>query len=215
MGLLDKLQALGCQLKLVQIVPKTKTAPEKIKTRNVTLHELTTQLHAENMRVLAESPVELTIAYEKVFETAGIKALSNGWTVEQVVKLLQSKPYKEMDKESLQRAILEKLAAGKVTGEELIKDAVAKDQALDAFEAFVSKKMKDRFSARQMRLVEIEKEIAVLRQEQIRIKQEDQAETAQLSEWQRKKNDYEKEILAVVDILISCKDLVSDKNNSD
>ena len=215
MGILDKLQAFGCQLKLVQVVPKTKTSPEKIKTRNVTLRELTTQLHAENMRVLAESPVELTIAYEKVFETAGIQGLSNGWCVEQLVQLLQSKPHKEMNRKALQLAVLEKLAAGNVTAEELIKDAVAKDQALDAFEAFVGKKMKDRFSARQMRMVEIEKEITVLRQEQMRLKQDDQGETTQLSEWQRKKGEYENEILEVVDFLISCKELASDKNNSD
>jgi len=199
----------------VQVVPKTKTAPEKIATRNVTLQELTTQLHAENMRVLAESPVELTIAYEKVFESAGIKALSNGWTAEHLVKLLQSKPYKEMDKAALQKAILEKLAADKVTAEELVKDAVAKDQALDAFETFVSKKIKDRFSARQMRFVEIEKEINALRQEQARLKNDDQGETTQLSEWQRKKAEYEKEIQAAVELLISCKELASDKNHSD
>jgi hypothetical protein len=215
MGILDKLQALGCQLKLVQVVPRTKTSPEKIKTRNVTLRELTTQLHAENMRVLAESPVELSIAYEKVFETAAIKVLSNGWTAEQLVKLLQSKPYKEMDKAALQIAVLEKLAAGNVTPEELIKDALAKDQALDAFEAFVSKKMKDRSSARQMRMVEIEKEMNLLRQEQMRLKQDDQGEAAQLSEWQHKKGEYEKEILEAVDFLISCKELASDIHNSD
>jgi hypothetical protein len=215
MGLLEKLQALGCQLKLVQVVPKTKTAPEKIETRSITLQELTTQLHAENMRILAESPVELTIAYEKVFETAGIKTHSNGWTTEQLVKLLQSKPYNEMDKAALQRAVLEKLTAGNVTAEELIKDAVAKDQALDAFEAFVCKKMNDRVSARQMRCVEIEKEINVLRQEQLRLEHDDQGEAAQLSEWQHKKENYEKEILAAVDFLISCKELASDKNNSD
>jgi hypothetical protein len=214
-GLFEKLQALGCQLKLVQVIPQTKTAPEKIATRNVTLRELTTQLHAENMRVLAESPVELTIAYEKVFESAGIQGLSNGWCAEQLVQLLQSKPHKEMDRKALQLAVLEKLAAGNVTAQELIKDAVAKDQALDAFEDFVGKKMKDRFSARQMRMVEIEKEITVLRQEQMRLGQEDQGETRQLSEWQRKKGDYEKEILEAVDFLISCKELASDKTNSD
>jgi hypothetical protein len=72
MGLLAKLQALGCQLRLVQMVPKTQTAPTKIETRSVTLQELTTQLQTENVRILAESPVELTIDFERIFETAGI-----------------------------------------------------------------------------------------------------------------------------------------------
>jgi hypothetical protein len=61
--------------------------------------------------------------------------------------------------------VLEKLSCENVSAEEIIRDALAKDQALDAFEKFIEKKMKDRRSARQMRLMELERQIGILEQE--------------------------------------------------
>ena len=171
MGLLEKLQAFGCQLKLVQMVPKTATMPEKIETRSITLQELKTELQTENVRILAESPIELTIQFEKIFETAGIVRPSTGWTIEYFNKLLRTAPYSEMDSESLQMAVLEALATEQVSEEDIIKDALAKDQALNAFETFVEKKINERTAARQMRLVQIEKQIGSLEQEKNRLQQ--------------------------------------------
>lgn len=203
MGLLAKLQALGCQLRLVQMVPKTQTAPTKIETRSVTLQELTTQLQTENVRILAESPVELTINFERIFETAGIVRESIGWTIEHFNELLCSVPYRNMDTESLQAAVLEKLSCENVSAEEIIRDALAKDQALDAFEKFIEKKMKDRRSARQMRLMELERQIGILEQERNQMLQEDRQEPLRFTEWQKRKAIYEKEILDSVDFLMN------------
>jgi len=214
MGLLQKLQALGCQLRLVQMIPKTLTAPEKIETHSVTLQELTTELKTENVRILAESPVEFTIQFEKIFETAGIVQSSNGWTIECFCNLLRAEPYSKMDPKSLQVAVLERLAAENVSAEDIIKDALAKDQALDAFEQFIGKKMKDRSSARQMRLMEIEKQMELLQQEKDRLQQDDSEEHLKLSEWKTRKQTYEKDILETVDFLMSCNGQDSHRNGS-
>lgn len=214
MGLLEKLQALGCQLKLVQMIPKTSTTPEKIETRSVTLQQLTTELQAENVRILAESPIELTIAFERIFATAGIIPESNKWTIERLNELLRTAPYNKMDPRVLQKAVLERLAAENASTEDIIKDALAKDQALDAFETFISKKMKERFSARQMRLMDIEKQIGLLEQERDRLQQEDREEPLQLSEWHKRKKTYEKEILESVDFLMNCNERDAGKNRS-
>lgn len=202
MGLLQKLQTLGYQLKLVRMVPKTSTTPEKIETRSVTLQELTTELQTENVRILADSPVELTIKFEKIFETAGIIGSSKKWTIERFCNLLSTAPYRDMDTDGLKKAVLETFAAENVSPEEIIKDALAKDQALDAFEKFIAKKMKQRASARQMRLMEVEKEIGSLQKEKERLQQDDSDEPLRLSEWQTRKQAYEKDILEKVDFLM-------------
>lgn len=207
MGLLAKLQELGCHLKLVQVVPKTSTTPEKIETRSVTLQELTTELKADNVRILADSPIELSIAFDKIFATAGITRQSEEWTIERLNELLRTAPYCLMDSRSLQSAVLERLAADKVSAEDIVKDALAKDQALDAFEAFVGKKMKDRAAARQMRLAEIETQIGTLEQEKNRLQQEDRDEPLRITEWQTRKHAYEKDIQETVDFLMNCDDL--------
>lgn len=214
MGLLQKLQALGCQLRLVQMIPKTLTAPEKIETRSVTLQELTSELKTENVRVLAESPIELTIQFEKIFETAGIVQPSIKCTIECFSDLLHAAPYNKMSSESLQRAVLERFAAENVSTEDIIKDALAKDQALDAFEEFIEKKIKDRSSARQMHLLEIEKQIGLLQQERNQLKQDDREESLQLSEWKIRKQSYEEEILKAVNFLMNCNGQDSYKNGS-
>jgi hypothetical protein len=204
MGLLAKLQALGCHLKLVQVVPRTSTTPEKIETRSVTLQELTTELKADNVRILAESPIELAIAFEKIFATAGIARQSEDWTIERLNEMLRTAPYCMMDSRSLQAAVLERLAADHVAAEDLVKDALAKDQALDAFEAFVAKKMKDRTAARQLRLAEIEKQIGTLERERTRLQQEERQEPLRVAEWQTRKQAYEKDIQETVDFLMNC-----------
>jgi hypothetical protein len=203
MGLLEKLQALGCQLKLVQMIPKTTTTPEKIDTRSVTLEELTTELQAENIRILAESPVELTIAFEKIFATAGIVLQSNGWTIERVNELLHTPPFHEMESGCLQKALIQRLADEKVSTEDMVKEALSKDQALDAFETFIEKKAKERSAARRMHLVEIEKQIGMLEQEKKRLLQDDRNEPDRLLEWKQKKKTYENEILSIVNLLIN------------
>jgi hypothetical protein len=204
MGLLAKLQALGCHLKLVQVVPRTSTTPEKIETRSVTLQELTTELKADNVRILAESPIELAIAFEKIFATAGIARQSEDWTIERLNEMLRTAPYCMMDSRSLQAAVLERLAADHVAAEDIVKDALAKDQALDAFETFVSKKMKDRTAARQLRLAEIEKQIGTLERERTRLQQEERQEPLRVAEWQTRKQAYEKDIQETVDFLMNC-----------
>lgn len=203
MGLLDKLQALGCQLKLVQMVSKTQTTPEKIETRSVTLQELTTEVEAEHVRVLAESPIELTIAFEKIFEAAGIHP-AGPWTIERLNELIASPPYNTMNSELLLKAVMEKLAAEHVASEDLVKDALAKDQALDAFENFACQKTKERSQARKKRLSEIVKQIESLQREKEKLQQEDQHEHSQLSQWQQRKQAFEKRLTESVDLLMTC-----------
>ncbi len=204
MGLLKKLQTLGCQLKLVQMVPRTETVPGKISTRSVTLQELTTELQAENMRILAESAVELAIDFVKVFETAGITPPACGWTIEQLVQQLQSKSFELLKPDERLKAVLDRLADEKVLVEEIIKNALAKDQALDAYEIFVSRKMADRSAARHLRLLEIEQERSRLEQEQRRLREEESAEQKHWADWQKRKAAYEKEITEAVEFLMRC-----------
>lgn len=213
MGLLEKLQAIGCRLKLVQMVPKTSAVHKKIETRNVTLQELKSELQTENARILAEPPIEFTIQFEKIFETAGIVCPSIGWTIEHFNNLLRTAPCNKMDADSRQKMVSEKLVAEKISVQNLTKEALAKVQALNEFEKFIVKKAKERSSARQMRLVEIEKQIGLILQEKHRLQQDDRNEPLQLSEWQKRKQTYEKETLETMDFLTNCTEQYSDKIN--
>ncbi|MEN6309645.1 MAG: hypothetical protein ABFD91_18000 [Anaerohalosphaeraceae bacterium] len=201
MGLLAKLQELGCQLKLVQTVgrPTAKT-PAKVSTKSVTIKELMTELRSENVKLLAESPIELTIEFGKIFESAGIKIPNHGWTIEKFIEVFQSK-YETTDKNEVKKTVLTWLSENKVSSEELVRDALAKDQALDAYEEYVFKKMDGRNQARQGRVAEIAKELDKLKKEQIRLEREMQMELDNTSKWQNRKKSYEQNISRAVDLL--------------
>lgn len=201
MGLLAKLQELGCQLKLVQsVVRPAAKEPTKVATKAVTLKELMTELHADNVKLLAESPVELTIEFGKIFESAGIKIPNHGWTIEKFIEVFQSK-YQKADVNETKKAVLTWLNENKVSAEELVRDALAKDQALDAYEEFVLKKMNGRSQARQVRISEIAKEIDKLKQELKRLEGEMQQEQDDAGKWQNRKKSYEQDITRAVDLL--------------
>ncbi len=201
MGLLAKLQELGCQLKLVQSVERPAAKmPTKVETKAVTIKELITELHAENVKILAESPVELTIEFGKIFESAGIKIPNHGWTIEKFIEVFQSK-YKTADANEVKKAVQLWLSEKKVSSEDLVRDALAKDQALDAYEEFVLKKMNGRSQARQGRISEIAKEIDKLKQELKQLEGEMQQEQNDAGKWQNRKKSYEQDISRAVDLL--------------
>jgi hypothetical protein len=205
MSLLDSLRALGGTLGLIQVLPrKTESAPlpAKVTARSVTLEQLTTEVRAEEVRVLAELPAELTVEFDKVFDAAGIKPPVHGWNIERLQKLLDTDQYRAMDRESAQRAILGLLSAVKADVEDLVKDAIARDQAIDKYEAFVHQKMNDRVVARQHKISELEEQARSLEKERARLLEEMKADQERWQEWRKKKIECEEAMARAIGYLI-------------
>ena len=209
MGLTEWISGLGGKLGLLRVVAEGpgESGPPKVATRSVTLGELMTEVRGPDVRALVESAhgdlsKELATPFEQVFEAAGVKPPAHGWTADRLSKLVNSDPYKGMSREAAQKAILAVLAADKATAEEVLKDALARDAAVDAFEASVTQEMAGRAQARQRRADEIEAEINLLRQEAQRLRDQTKSEEDQVRQWRRKKIDYEKQLAAALGYLI-------------
>jgi hypothetical protein len=201
MGLLDTLQALGCQLKLIQMAPKTKNGLTKIATKSISLKELMMEVDRDTVDALAQAPTELDIPFGKVFASAGIQPHPTGWDVDRLRQVLLSEKYKAMDCETVQKSILELLAAEKVDIEYLVKDAIARDQALDAFEGSVVAKIQKLSASREAKAAEIEMQMQELTRQLGRLKEERRLESQRLSEWQKTKAEYDKVLTETVDLL--------------
>src|SRR5881397_47923 len=157
MSILDRLHELGERLRILEARPQAKAAkPAKIPTRTVTLAQLTTEIRQDELRALADLPAELSVTFDQVFDAAGIKPAPHGWTASRLKQLLDTDQFKNLERTALQRSMLNILGKEKVDIEDIVKDAIAHDQALDAFEAFTRKKMNDRVAARQRNLIELE-----------------------------------------------------------
>lgn len=196
MGLLDQLKKIGCRLSIIQIVPASKKSePVKIQTRSISLGELASEIRTGDVRSLAQRPEELEVEFDRVFETAGIEPGQGGWTIDRLRQVLREEPYKSRDRESVQKGILELLAGEKVDAGDLVKDAVARDQAMDVYETLVRQKMEDRSAARRRKIDE-------LQQQCDRLKEENQADDRQWQQWHQKKVAYEKDLAWTVGFLL-------------
>ena len=205
MGIIDKIQALGCQLKLIKLETNGGDNPKKITTKTISLKQLTSEINMQTMEVLSQSPAELCTPFEKIFESAGIHTDQKKWNFDHLRNMLVSGEFQKLDDHSLQDAILKKLTEEKADIEEMVKDAIARDQSLDAFEQLVIKKMDERGVDRQARISEIETEIRKLNDETAKLVMQNKNDQDCLTNWRKEKEKYEDELEGAIELLTQCK----------
>jgi len=213
MGLVSWLTSVGGKLKIVTTSPaQVDSAPARMTMQSVSLKDLMTEVQAEEIRALAQLPAELSIAFDKVFEAAGVKPPTHGWTIGKLQELLKTEQYKSMDRPAAQNAVMGVLQAQKAAVEDLIKDAIARDQALDAFEGFARKKMDVRNEARQSKITEIRSQIADLQAQCQAMDEETRLDREHWRKWHQGKAAFEKEMAWALGYLLDKQIVTVDEN---
>jgi len=203
MTLKELLESLGDRLGILEKgSAASPRPPEKITTRAVTLKDLTAETRSEEVRTLAEAPSELSVPFDKIIETAGVTAGSHGWTIERLRNLLLTDEFKNLGREAVQKRILHLLESEKVEIEDLVKDAIARDQALDSFEKFARKKLEDRMAVRQRQIATLEDRIRTLEKESTLVKNQMDADEQQWKDWKQRKRAQERDLAWTVGFLI-------------
>src|SRR5215831_3150530 len=197
MNLLGALRRLGDRLGIIELShdPQQPSVPVKVETRTITLAELIMTIQIAEVRELAELPAELSVSFEDVFKAAGIEAPPGGWTVDRLIEFVNTERISKIDHADAQRETLSMLAAEKVDTAAVVKDAIFRDQALDAFEESISKK-------RQQWRTEKEELIAELKEQLQQLEQEINAEDTKWKEWRRRKRQRELDMARAVSYLI-------------
>jgi len=184
------LRKLGDRLGIIEVSPEAppSTAPVKVQTRAITLSELTMTIQVTNVRSLAESPAELLISFDDVFKAAGIVTPSDGLTIDRLCEFLNTEALRNLDRSAAQQEIARTFASENVDPARVVRDAISRDQALDAFADSVFKK--------RQRWVEEQKQ-------QIRaIEQQITDEETKWKGWRRRKRQWEQKMAGGVDYLI-------------
>ena len=197
MNLLTALRRLGDRLGIIELSQDTQqsSVPVKIQTRTITLAELIMTIQIAEVRDLAELSAELSVPFEDVFKAAGIQTPPGGWTVDRLVEFVNAERIRKMDHADAQREALSMLAQEKVDTAAVVKDAISRDQALDAFEECISKK-------RQQWQTEKKQLIAELKEQQQQLEQEINVEEKKWNEWRRRKRQRELDMARAVGYLI-------------
>jgi len=109
-------------------------APRKVVTRSVRIQDLAAEIRSEGPGGLAAAIEEIAVPFDRIFEAAGIRVAPHGWTIERLAETRDADPYNTMGPDALRQAILARLAEDGAAVEDLVKDAVARDRALDECE---------------------------------------------------------------------------------
>jgi hypothetical protein len=215
MRLMEMLESLGDRLGIVEkAVGNVSPAGSKIQTRSVTLEELKSEIRSEEVQALADLPAELAVPFDKIMETAGIEPGPHGWTIERLKTLLLTDEFKNLKREEAQKRILGVLSSEKVRAEDLVKDAVARDRAIDAFERTARLKMENRMAARERQIADLEAKITELGKETARLKGQASADQAKWREWRTRKRALEKDLASSVAYLIEGQVITTDEDDN-
>lgn len=211
MGFFRFIRVIGDRIGILETVckPGSKNVTV-IRTRTVTLSELEVEVRSPEVRALAESPSEVAVPLEKIFETAGIAPNPLGWSVDKLKELIQSEPFKGKPKGEIQKSVLEAMNSAGVTAGDIVKDAVARDRALDAYEESGGNRIRERVAACKKRQEEIESGIEKLHRESAALKETMQAEEQRWQEWRRKKRAYEKDLAATIGYIVDKPSITTD-----
>ncbi len=201
MSIFKFLQGVGDKLGILETAPGG-TVPQRIQTRIVTIQELTIEIKSAEVQALAGSPVELAIPFEKIFETAGIPSDPEEWTIDRLKQVVSSESFKDKPLEEIRKSVLGMLKAEGVPAEKIVKDAMARDHALDSFEASMSQKMLERTNTFKKRLLEIESQINDLREESAHLNENLKADEEQWREWRKSKRARERELASIASYIV-------------
>jgi hypothetical protein len=211
MGFLKLLQGIGDRIGILEAVSAPGAKPgERIRTRIVTLEELACEIRSVEVRALADEPAEITSPPEKIFETAGIAPGPSAWSVDRLKDFIQSELGKNKSRGEIQKSVLGAMNSDGATAGDVVKDAVSRDRALDAFEESAEAKMHERAEAVEKRIRDLESKAEQLRQEADGIKKKFEAQKDEWKEWKRQKRAYEKQLASVIAYIVDHKVITTD-----
>ncbi len=153
-------------------------------------------------RLVKEAEEKPSISFDLVYRAAGVAVPLHGYDTFKVEALLGNERLKALTPESKSAAVLVALDAQGVKIEDVIKDAVTRDKALDAFEQFQLKKLVElqgKIEAEAKRLQDEIEQFIKQRHAAIEAnRQKLQAFQKELDTWRRQKTLEERRLYSVI-----------------
>lgn len=133
MSIFVLLQRVGGRLGLMSVAAPKSAAPtpSKIATRTIPLAELVGEVKSRQLGRLAAGEAWLAVPKARIHAQAGV--VEGGMSAPAVAERLRQPDLVQLPRDAAQVALLNELARAKVRVEDVVRDAVARDQAMDAF----------------------------------------------------------------------------------
>jgi hypothetical protein len=202
MSLIHSLRNVATKLGILRVIAVAgPQEPTTITTRTISLKDLTTELRASEVAALAQSPAHWHIPFEQVFDAAGIKPNAADLLLDKLDEL--TGPCKGLPREEAQARLLSTLAEQHVTVEELMRNAMARDKALDAYSQTLFENRQQRRRLQREKAAELRAQAAQLQNELQRIEGEARLDDKHWNDWWKQKVAYEQELASTLNYLLT------------
>jgi C4-dicarboxylate-specific signal transduction histidine kinase len=161
----------------------------------------------EKMAAEAAAAADASAEYpfDQIYTSAGIREPQHGFTVNKLVEMMQAEELRDLDGPTRAKVItgmLRRLLGCPVALDDIVRDAVQRDQALDAFERFLS----ERTARTEAELVEANRKLQAEVDELVRRNTEAmqanqariEAERAKVERWRTRKRTEEERLFTAV-----------------
>jgi len=178
----------------------------------ISLQQLQDDAEKKQREELSAPPPEISVDFAQVFDALKIPPPAHGWTVETLKQALGDALQKGHQEASSAATAL--LAQNQVPADDIIKDAVNRDKALDSYEAFVAKKMEERSASRKRIMEDLRQQIKESEAQIERLNLSQASDDRNFQQWQNKKVEKEEELAKVVALLTSQSEISVGKKKS-
>lgn len=204
MKVAERLKKIAASTGLITCSDST-SIPETnvMQTRTLSLTELQQEFDRTHKQQSGALSAELAVDFDRLFEAMKVPALSHGWNAKSVATYLQSNDILKLNRQETKQTLLRVLQENKVPLEDILMDAVNRDNALDAYEQFAHGKLQERTTKRQAEIAALEREIAQCN-ERIQLTEKLQSQDEEAYQvWLRKKIAQEEDLVNVVSMITS------------
>jgi hypothetical protein len=193
----ELLKKAAAKTGFIKVVDETKP-PEPdhkpLRTKQILLKDLIQEAAKKDP---AGEPAELTLDIGRIFDGVKLTAYKHGWNADKVLSFLDSEPLRSKSPEEANKALIEELAKNQVPAEDILKDVLARDQALDSYEKYAYKKQQERAQDRKREIARLEQQIKECEQKIDALKTMEREDSKSFSQWLQRKIAKEQELVRV------------------
>ncbi|MEI8011123.1 MAG: hypothetical protein WCI27_01390 [Candidatus Omnitrophota bacterium] len=207
MKVLEFLKKIAADAGIIQIIAEASHEAEMKAEKSVqdapvtiSLDKLIEQQNAKDFTNSVQAP-ELDVDFETIYKMLKVVPPLHHWDVDKLLEILNSPPVKGRGRDDAKKMIQEMLAENNIPSQDIIKDAVSRDGALDTYEQFVFKQSQGRGEKRQARIDALKKQMDECRCFIDQLQAAQGKEAAAFSQWVAKKTAKEEQLVEVVSFL--------------
>jgi hypothetical protein len=204
MKVLEFLKMVAAGAGIIQILDEPPASPENAAPApgpvTVSLDDLIEQKNAEDLARSVEAP-ELALEFTAIYKALKVTPALHGWDIDKMLELLGSAPAGCQGRGALKKYVLDLLARNNIPSQDIIKDAVSRDRALDAYEHFVFKQRCMRQDRRNAKVASLKAQVEECQRAMAAIEAAEAGDAAAFAAWLEKKIAKEEQLVDVVSLL--------------